>query len=290
MLILKSSSSSSEIPHNSNDIEELILKTSSSSSENPHASNDREDFGPFERSKMNEQPPASSVSSAEGPHTSSDTEDPCPLEKSKMNEQHTPSFRFTDLAAETRNQIYRYILIQGKQPVEFSKYRWGPTLKDLAIIFTNRLTYFEAMPIFLSENAFSITGRRKEQVWLRRMRPEGRSELRNITLVVSEEAYNHDFNLYNALSLCPRVHLTLKVRPCRLVKVSKENSLRQMHGYVLFWVISSCLVANFSHPPPFYTHMRASPLLFCTEPWAGKTTYSSKRLLLLPSMFHKSKL
>lgn len=89
------------------------------------------------------------------------------------------------------------------------------------------------MPIFLSDNAFSITGTRTEHTWLRRMRPEGRSELRNVTLVVSENGYNHDFNLYNALSLCPQVHLTLKARPSRLAEASLENdgNLRYMHGF-----------------------------------------------------------
>lgn len=142
-------------------------------------------------------------------------------------------FRFADLPGEIRNQIYRCILIHHTQPVKLAK-SWGcPTLNDLAIIFTNRLIYSEAMPIFLSNNTFSITGRRKELTWLRRMRPEGRSEVRNIIFKVSEQGYNQDFSVYNALSLCPQVHLTLKVRPSRLDEASLENngSLRNMHGF-----------------------------------------------------------
>ena len=141
-------------------------------------------------------------------------------------------FRFADLPAEIRNQIYRYILIHT-QPVKLDDF-WGrerPTRKSLAIVFANRLIYSEAMPIFLSHNSFAITGQRKEHTWLRRMRPEGRSELRNITVQVKDGRCNHDFSFYNALSLCPRVHLTLNVRPSRLVEVSREGSLRNMHGF-----------------------------------------------------------
>ena len=140
-------------------------------------------------------------------------------------------FHFANLPAEIRNQIYRCILIQRTQPVKLVKCQGGPTINDLAIIFTNRLVYSEAMPIFLSGNAFSITGRRKEHTWLRRMRPEGRSELRNITLEVSEFRCNHDFSVYNALSMCPRVHLTLKVRPRRLADAALQGDLRNMHGF-----------------------------------------------------------
>ena len=168
-----------------------------------------------------------------------------PLDQSNMNGGLTAPFRFADLPAETRNQIYRCILIRRKQPVKFAKYQGGPTLKDLAIVFTNRRTYSEAMPIFLSDNTFSIIGTRTEHAWLRRMRPEGRSELRNVTLVVSEQGCNHDFNLYNVLSLCPKVYLTLKVRPCRLVEASVEGSLRMMHGYVHFGTFTSLLGSIF---------------------------------------------
>ena len=156
-----------------------------------------------------------------------------------MNEEPTAPFRLADLPAEIRNQIYRCILVHHRQPVKFGKHQGGPTLKDLAIVFTNRRIYSEAMPVFLSDNAFSITGTRTEHAWLRRMRPEGRSELRNVTLVVSECGYNHDFHLYNALSLCPQVHLTLEVRPGRLVEASGEGSLRRMHGYVHFEIPTS---------------------------------------------------
>ena len=143
-------------------------------------------------------------------------------------------FRFADLPGEIRNQIYRWVLVQSTQPVKLVKNHGpGPRLKDLAIIFTNRLIYLEAMPIFLSHNTFFIKGRRTEHTWLRRMRPEGRSELRNLTLEVGVVGRNHDFSVYNALSLCPRVNLTLKVRPWRLAEASLENkgSLRNMHGF-----------------------------------------------------------
>ena len=213
----------------------LTPKSALSSSENPHTSTEMQELGPLERSKMKQLGPLERSKMEQlGPLERSKMEQLGPLERSKMNEEPPNSFRFTDLAAEIRNQIYRCILIQRNQPVKFAKYQGGPTLKDLAIIFTNRVIYSETMPIFLSDNAFSITGTRKEQTWLRRMRPEGRSELRDVTLVVNESGYKHDFNLYNALSLCPQVRLTLKVRPYRLVELSEEKSLRHMHGYVPF--------------------------------------------------------
>ena len=138
-------------------------------------------------------------------------------------------FRFVDLPAEIRNKIYRYLLVQSPQPVRLTKPRLSPVYK--AVIHTNRLMYSEAMPIFLSKNAFVISGTRTEHTWLRRMRPEGRSELRNITLEIGSSTYNHDCSVFNALSLCPNVHLTLKVHPGRLSRASLEGSLRNMHGF-----------------------------------------------------------
>ena len=143
--------------------------------------------------------------------------------------------RFVDLPPEIRNQIYRYILIRRKQPVRLKRYQGheAPNLLDLSLVFTSRLIYSEAMPIFLSKNNFLIAGSRSEHAWLRRMRPEGRSELRKVTLAISAQGCNHDYSLFNALSLCPQVHLTLIVRPSRLAELSLENSgnLRNMHGF-----------------------------------------------------------
>lgn len=61
----------------------------------------------------------------------------------------------------------------------------------------------------------------------------GRSELRNLTLVVDAYGRNHEFSFYNALSLCPQVHLTLIVRPTDLAEAAleKKGSLRNMHGF-----------------------------------------------------------
>ena len=142
-------------------------------------------------------------------------------------------FDFTNLPPEIRNKVYRCILVQETQPVRPVRSWCSPALEGLAILSTNRLIYSEAMPILLSENTFMITGSRKEHTWLRKMRPEGRSELRRVSLDVASSAYLHDTSLYNALSLCSRVHLTLNVRPSRLVAVSLENkgSLRNMHGF-----------------------------------------------------------
>lgn len=155
-----------------------------------------------------------------------------PSSQSSITEESPPTaFRFVDLPAEIRNQIYRYVLSHRRQPVRLIGYQGGPTLRDLAVVFTNRFIYFEAMPIFLSYNTFFITGTRTEHTWLRRMRPEGRSELRKIIFEVSPASYNHDYSVYNALSLCPQVHITLKVRPSRLSRAALEGALRNMHGF-----------------------------------------------------------
>ena len=157
-----------------------------------------------------------------------------PLEPSRpVEEEPAVSFDFAKLPAEIRNNVYRCILVQETQPVRPVR-TWSSTaLKDLAILSTNRLIYFEAMPILLSENTFMLTGTRNEHTWLRRMRPEGRSELRSVSVNVPSIGCLHDASFYNALSLCSRVHLTLNVCPSRLVAVSRENrgSLRNMHGF-----------------------------------------------------------
>ena len=157
-----------------------------------------------------------------------------PLEPSRpVEEEPTVSFDFAKLPAEIRNNVYRCILVQDTQPVRPVRTWSSPDLKGLAILSTNRLIYSEAMPILLSENTFKMTGSRKEHTWLRRMRPEGRSEVRRMSLNVAPAASLHDASFYNALSLCSRVHLTLNVCPSRLVAVSLENkgSLRNMHGF-----------------------------------------------------------
>ena len=153
-----------------------------------------------------------------------------PLNHSTTTEE-SPStpFRLVDLPAEIRNQIYRCILICPHQPVKLARNPWALARKNL--LLTNRLVYSEAMPIFLSCNTFAITGTRMEHKWLRSLRQEGRNELRNITLTVGPSTCNHDSSLYNALSLCPRVHLILHGPPRRLARASVEGSLQNMHGF-----------------------------------------------------------
>lgn len=178
-------------------------------------------------------------SSSEAPHATTDRDavplkfSACskgPLNHSKTTEE-SPStpFRLVDLPAETRNQIYRCVLIHPHQPVKLARNPWAQTRKNL--LLTNRLVYSEAMPIFLSYNTFAITGTRMEHKWLRSLRPEGRNELRNITLTVGPTTCHHDSSLYNALSLCPRVHLILEGPPRRLARASVEGSLHNMHGF-----------------------------------------------------------
>ena len=154
-----------------------------------------------------------------------------PPDESKNTEQtaSTP-FRFVDLPAEIRNKIYRYILVHS-EPIRLATSYLRPSAETLAILFTNTLIYSEAMPVFYSKNAFFIKGSRKEHVWLRRMRPEGRNELRQITYQVSAERYKHDYSVFNALSLCSNVHLTLKAKPRYLVTAALEGSLGNMHGF-----------------------------------------------------------
>lgn len=155
-----------------------------------------------------------------------------PLDQSKNTEQtiSTP-FRFVDLPAEIRNRIYRYVLVHRDQPIRLSLNYMRPSAKALAILLTNHFIYAEAMPVFHSNNAFIIRGSRKEHTWLRRMRPEGRNELREITYEVNAERYTQDYSVFNALSLCSRVHLTLKVRLRHLATASRLGSLKNMHGF-----------------------------------------------------------
>lgn len=156
------------------------------------------------------------------------------LELSRVvQEEPTVPFDFASLPPEIRNKVYRYILVQETQPVSPVRTWSSPALEGLAILSTNRLIYSEAMPILLSENTFKMTGSRREHTWLRRMRPEGRSEVRSMSLNVPPAASLHDASFYNALSLCSRLQLTVNVRPSRLVEVSLENkgNLRYMHGF-----------------------------------------------------------
>ena len=178
---------------------------------------------PVEESPVEESPVEESVEFVESA---------APLDQSKKPEQTvSTSFRFVDLPAEIRNKIYRYILVHSHQPIRLALSYLRPSAATFAILLTNKLIYSEAMPIFYSNNAFIITGSRKEHTWLRRMRPEGRNELRKITYQVSAERYNHDYSVYNALSLCSKVHLTLKVKPRHLATASLHGSLRNMHGF-----------------------------------------------------------
>ena len=147
------------------------------------------------------------------------------------------SFRFVDLPAEIRMQIYRKILLKYGQHVTIPMFNLpsssSPNRKDLAIMFVSRLIYSEAMPLFLFENHFIISGTRREHTWLRRMRPEGRSELRNVTFQVPPKWFSLGYSFYNALSLCTQVHLTLEISRGFLSDWVLENktSLRNMHGF-----------------------------------------------------------
>lgn len=177
--------------------------------------------------------------SSEAPHAMTDRDaallqlspySTAPLNHSKTNEE-SPStpFRLVDLPAEIRNQIYRCVLVFPHQPIRLARTSGALTRKNL--LLTNRFVYSEAMPIFLSCNTFAIAGTRTEHKWLRSLRPEGRNELRNIILTVGPTTCNHHSSLYNALSLCPRVHLILKGPPRRLARASVEGSLQNMHGF-----------------------------------------------------------
>ena len=148
------------------------------------------------------------------------------------------SFRFLDLPTEIRIQIYRNVLHHNGQYVIIKRNGYSSNSSDsgpinLAIVFVSRLTYSEAMPLFLSDNRFFNTGSRREYKWLRRMRPEGRSELRNVTLKVSSEASSYEYSFYNTLSLCTQMHLTLEVYASDLPKwtQSSKKDQRNMHGF-----------------------------------------------------------
>ena len=159
-------------------------------------------------------------------------ESTAPLDHSRNTKQKaSTSFRFVDLPAEIRTNIYRYILVHSHQPIRLARAYLRPSAETLAILFTNRFIYSEAMPIFYSSNAFIITGSRKEHAWLRRMRSEGRNELRNITYEVSPMGFKHDYSVYNALSLCSHVHLTLQARPRYLSTAALHGDLKNMHGF-----------------------------------------------------------
>lgn len=176
--------------------------------------------------------PSHTLDNMDAPPLEESVESTAPLDHSRNTEQEvSTSFRFVDLPAEIRNKIYRYILVHSHQPIRLSRSYLRPSAKTLAILFTNRFIYSEAMPIFYSNNAFIITGSRKEHTWLRRMRSEGRNELRNITYEVNPGGFKHDYSVYNALSLCSNVHLTLKAIPRCLSTASLHGDLRNMHGF-----------------------------------------------------------
>ena len=145
------------------------------------------------------------------------------------------SFRFLDLPTEIRIQIYRNILYKHGQNVVLSRnyYKSGSGLVDLAIVFVSRLTYSEAMPLFLSENHFLISGTQWEHKWLRRMRPEGRSELRNVTYRALPHVWRHHYYFFNTLSLCSQMHLTFELSQGDLPfwALESKKSLRNMHGF-----------------------------------------------------------
>ena len=176
--------------------------------------------------------PSYTSANMDAPPLKESVQSSAPLDQSRNTEQTVlTSFRFVDLPAEIRNKIYRYILVHSHQPIRLVTPYLRPSAETLAILFTNSFIYSEAMPVFYSNNAFIITGSRKEHAWLRRMRPEGRNELRKITYQVSAVRYRHDYSVYNALSLCSHVHLTLKVRPRHLATASLNGSLMNMHGF-----------------------------------------------------------
>ena len=173
-------------------------------------------------------------------------------------ETQSTSFRFVDLPAEIRNEIYRYILVYSVQPVRLSGRYWRPSAKTLAITLASRSIYLEAMPVFYSNNAFCIIGTRKEHAWLRGIRPEGRSELRNITLEVTNTlGHCHEQRVYNALSLCSHVHLTLRVKPSRLATAYLVKSLKNMHGFA---AVTSDALPKTTDLCPRHKKVGASPL------------------------------
>lgn len=173
--------------------------------------------------------PEPSVSTLEGPS------DHVNGTSSKLADDEPPPFPFFMLPLELRQYVYSHILVQDNQPLQLTrrpKSDKQPKNDATAILATSRRVYVEARPIFLSGNAFSISGTLADYKWLTGLGPEGREQLRKVTLSNVSQSYSEsNYRTFNKLSGCPKLSLTIKMYGRHLVNLDHLGVFKYMHGF-----------------------------------------------------------
>ena len=149
-------------------------------------------------------------------------------------------FPFLKLPPELRQNVYKFILIQDKQPlrpIKRPKLYPEPRKPASAILAANRQVYLEAHPIFLSGNEFLLRGTATDHSWLKALGSKGLKDLRKITYVkrLKYDWFNfQDWNSYRTFSLlakCPRLSLTI-IAHCHQISLLKEQRVFEyLHGF-----------------------------------------------------------
>ena len=155
-----------------------------------------------------------------------------------------PSFPLFKLPLELRQYVYDCALIQDKQllhlapPQRQRRQKSDLELKKThitALLTTNHQIYHEALPSFLSKNAFVIIGISADHKWLSALGSHGQAQLRTVTFQHGSRSYSaSNLRILNILSSCPALTLTIHAHCRQLGNLMNMGLLKNLHGFA--WV------------------------------------------------------
>ena len=146
-----------------------------------------------------------------------------------------PSFPFLKLPLEIRRYVYKYVLVEDKQPLRLarkSKTCERSKNNSIAVLTTSREVNIEAYPVFLSVNTFEISGTHRDWQWLKKLGPDGWKALRKIIFINGSLSYSSTTHrTFNILARCPRLSLTIKIAQNHLMMLNYMDVFRYLHGF-----------------------------------------------------------
>ncbi len=154
-----------------------------------------------------------------------------------LSEDELRPFPFLEVPPELRRDVYKYALIQDKQPLFLTKRRKADrdSKNDpIAILATNRQVNLEAYPIFLSVNTFRICGTNNELLWLKRLGRNGQEALREVVFCQDciATAYKlTTFRTFNVLAGCAQISLTILIHLFSIVDLYHTDIFGYLHGF-----------------------------------------------------------
>lgn len=144
------------------------------------------------------------------------------------------SFPFLKLPLEIRRNVYKFVLVQDKQPLRLTKKSKasGRSKNNIAVLTTSHEVNVEAYPVFLSVNTFEISGTHSDCQWLKKLGPDGQKALQRVVFTNGSLSYSSaTHRTFNILARCPKLSLTIKIAQQHLMMLDYMDVFRYLHGF-----------------------------------------------------------